>query len=327
MTASYPAGIAQRDRFVLDRRGPRPDHDPLRHQGWIIDEEPDATGQLARVATIFLTGRECPWRCVMCDLWRHTIPGDTPPGALAAQVRQALLEMRSAPGGVPAHVKLYNAGSFFDPRAVPESDCEDLADALSGISRVIVESHPSLVGPRVDRWQRALRTTALEVAMGLETAHPDALARLHKRMTVDDFTRAAAALAERGIRLRVFLLVHPPFIPTAEQDAWLERSVDVAFACGASAVSLIPTRTGNGALEALAGEGLFAEPRLAHLERACILALTRARGYVFADAWDLDRFSDCEACAQARRARLVQMNHSQQLAPPVACGDCGGSAH
>lgn len=326
MTASYPVEIAQRDRFVLDRRGPRPDYDPLRHQGWVVDEEPDAAGLLTRVATIFLTGRECPWRCVMCDLWRHTIQGDTPPGALPTQVRHALAEMRHAPGGVPAHVKLYNAGSFFDPRAVPESDYDALADVLAGVSRVIVESHPSLVGPRVDRWQRALRTTTLEVAMGLETAHPGALARLHKRMTLDDFTRAAEALAERSIPLRAFLLVHPPFVRADEQDAWLERSVDAAFSCRASAVSLIPTRTGNGAMEALTAEGRFTEPRLAHLEQACALALTRARGHVFADVWDLDRFSDCPSCLEARRARLVHMNHSQRLAPPVACSDCGGSA-
>ena len=48
-------------------------------------------------------------------------------------------------------MKLYNAGSFFDPRAVPEADYDDVAAALAGLSRVIVESHPALVGPRVDR--------------------------------------------------------------------------------------------------------------------------------------------------------------------------------
>ena len=49
-----------------------------------------------------------------------------------------------------AGIKLYNAGSFFDPRAVPESDYDDVAVALAGCREVIVESHPALVGPRVD---------------------------------------------------------------------------------------------------------------------------------------------------------------------------------
>ena len=53
-------------------------------------------------------------------------------------------------------MKLYNAGSFFDPRAVPDADYDGVAAALAGLSRVIVESHPALVGPRVDRLLDAL---------------------------------------------------------------------------------------------------------------------------------------------------------------------------
>ena len=29
-------------------------------------------GGRARMATVLLTGRECPWRCAMCDLWTYT---------------------------------------------------------------------------------------------------------------------------------------------------------------------------------------------------------------------------------------------------------------
>ena len=71
--ASYPAHARPaRDRFVLERRGPRPQHDPWRHQGLIVEDERAADGGRARMATVFLTGRECPWRCAMCDLWRYT---------------------------------------------------------------------------------------------------------------------------------------------------------------------------------------------------------------------------------------------------------------
>ncbi len=54
-------------------------------------------------------------------------------------------------------MKLYNAGSFFDPRAVPESDYDDIAAQLVGLERVIVESHPALIGARrsVPRCARA----------------------------------------------------------------------------------------------------------------------------------------------------------------------------
>src|SRR6185369_9526339 len=99
------------------------------------------------------------------------------------------------------------------------------------------------VGPRLERWQTALSALedvpTLEVAMGLETAHPVALERLHKRMTLDEFVRAARALNRRDVALRAFVLIAPPFVPDDEQEDWLLRSVDVAFDAGASVVSLI----------------------------------------------------------------------------------------
>ena len=134
-------------------------------------------------------------------------------------------------------MKLYNAGSFFDPRAVPEDDYDAVAADLAGLSRVIVESHPVACrradepgsSTRCSVIRRRHGAAALEVAMGLETAHPDALERLHKRMTVDGFLRAADRLESLGVALRVFLLVSPPFVPDAEQDEWLLRSIDVAL--------------------------------------------------------------------------------------------------
>jgi len=315
----YPATAAARDRFVLERRRPRRSHDPWRHQGLIVEDERTAQGDRARMATVLLTGRECPWRCAMCDLWTYTTVADTPLGAIPAQVAAARAAVRDQ--AVPVSgMKLYNAGSFFDPRAVPEADYDAVAEALSGLSRVIVESHPALVGPRVDRLGTALDrhrgpggAAQLEVAMGLETAHPAALDRLNKRFTLEEFATAAAALDERGVALRVFLLISPPFIPTREQDDWLLRSVDAAFSCGASVVSLVPTRPGNGAIDALAAEGAFRVPDLDDIERSFAAALSHARhrGRVFVDLWDLERFAHSQECVSARRDRLHAMNLNQ----------------
>ncbi len=327
----YPAGYSARDRFVLERRAARPDIDPWRAQGLLVEDEPSPDGTVARVATVFLTGRECPWRCVMCDLWQHTTESDTPPGAIAAQVADARKHLHAAREPV-SQMKLYNAGSFFDPRAVPESDYDAVGVAVTGLARVIVESHPSLVGVRTTRLIEALRRDrtppVLEVAMGLETSHPDALERLHKRMTVEGFLRAADRLRSYGAALRVFLLVSPPFIPDAEQDEWLLRSIDVAFAAGASVVSLIPTRSGNGALDALGEAGWFRQPTLGDLERSLTLAqshLDTPGTRVLADLWDLDRFADCPYCLDARRARLRVMNLEQRPQPPASCPHCRAS--
>jgi radical SAM enzyme (TIGR01210 family) len=315
-SGAYPERPGDRDRFVLRRRGTRPALDPWRHQGVIVEDEPSPRGGTDRIATVFLTGRECPWRCAMCDLWRYTTITDTPAGAIPAQIARARCEAGTSIDAM----KLYNAGSFFDPRAVPDSDYAAIVNTLAGLSRVVVESHPALIGPRVDRLIDELRRTptrapALEVAMGLETAHPDALERLNKRFTLEQFQAAARALRERGIALRVFLLISPPFVPGADQDDWLLRSLDAAFACGASVVSLIPTRGGNGTIEALAAAGEYRAPTLESIERSFALALAHAggRGVVLLDLWDLERFAADRVALPTRRAALDAMNRAQAV--------------
>ena len=331
---SWPRTSAERDRFLLARRPQRPRHDPWLPGGFHVEAERTEKGALAAMATLFLTGRECPWRCAMCDLWQHSTETDTPAGAIPRQIELAL-EAIVRTGTLPTRIKLYNAGSFFDPRAVPRGDYDGVAARLDSFDHVVVESHPALVGEQVDRLlgalarQRAASSpeVRLEVAMGLETAHPQALARLHKRMSLEQFEKAALALRRRGVALRVFLLVPPPFVPAAEEGPWLRRSIDFAFACGASVVSLVPTRTGNGTLEALSCQGLFRVPRLGDLEHALRAALPEARGRVFADLWDLEHFSDCARCLPARREQLQRMNLEQAAHPGAECGACGyGSA-
>jgi archaeosine synthase beta-subunit len=167
---------------------------------------------------------------------------------------------------------------------------------------------------------------ALEVAMGLETANPTALDLLNKRFTIEQFRSAAAALRGRRIAVRVFLLISPPFVADEDQDAWLIQSIDVAFASGASVVSLVPTRSGNGAVESLAAADLFREPSLGDVERSLAIGLAAAggRGRVVVDLWDLQRFASCPACFERRKTRLHTTNLAQTVsAPSAACGRCG----
>jgi hypothetical protein len=133
-------------------------------------------------------------------------------------------------------------------------------------------------------------------------------------MTLDQFRSAADALLARDVALRVFLLAPPPFVPAAEQEEWLLRSIDFALGCGASVVSLVPTRTGNPPLDAFAAEGFFARPVLSDLERLFTAALAHAggRGRVFLDLWDLERFHDGGGEIDERRERLHRMNLEQR---------------
>jgi archaeosine synthase beta-subunit len=319
--SSYPETQATRDEWILSRRpgfdSGRNALDPLRPWAFFVEDEYSASGEVVPVATIFLTNRECPWRCLMCDLWKNTLKESVPAGAIPAQIDYALARLFPA-----RQIKLYNSGSFFDTRAIPLGDYPAIAQRVSAFERVIVECHPALIGENCFRFKELL-PGRLEVAMGLETVHPEILDRLNKRMTTGMFTSAAARLREHDIDLRVFILVKPPFMREEEALHWAQRSLDFAFDCGATAATLIPTRGGNGAMEELASLGDFCPPKLATLESALAYGINLKRGRVFADLWDLKRDDDCPQCHSARVARLREMNLRQQILDPIVCPYCG----
>ncbi len=315
----YPADSTQWDKWILERRPERTALDPWRPYEFSLEDECSDRGDVIPIATVFLTNRECPWRCLMCDLWRNTLTTAVPPGAIPAQIDYALERLSPA-----RQIKLYNSGSFFDRHAIPIDDYSAIAARLNSFERVIAESHPALLGESCLRF-RDLLTGRLEVAMGLETAHPETLRRLNKRMSLEQFSAASAWLLENEIDLRAFILVKPPFMQEEEALHWAERSLDFAFDCGATAASLIATRAGNGAMDELSSAGEFSAPRLETIESAAEYGLSLKRGRVFVDLWDLQQVTACDVCVRERIARLGEMNLRQSIAPRVPCAACGGS--
>lgn len=316
----YPTGTAERSRWILARRGPKNLLDPWTPYAYFWEEEYGPDGELISTVTILLTNQECPYRCLMCDLWRNTLDDRVPSGAIAAQIRKAQAEFPPA-----QQIKLYNAGSFFDPQAIPPEDYPEIAEAVAGCKRVIVECHPRLVRAQT-RTFSDLIPGKLEVAVGLETVHEGVLERLNKRVTVADFQRAAAFLAENNMALRAFLMLRPPFLNEREGLFWAKRSLDTALDAGATACCLIPTRGGNGAMESLAKVGEYAPPSLRSLEVAQEYGLRKNMGRIFADLWDIEIFYTCP-CSPARAARMEVMNRTQTIPPPVSCSLCEGEWH
>lgn len=322
MVSAYPT--RGRTAWILAQRPPRPAApDPNAPHGVFLERERLASGAVADSGVVLLTNRECPWRCLMCDLWKDTTRHSVPEGAIPRQVEFAVRTWSDS-GTLPVQVKLYNSSSFFDPAAIPPADYAPVARRIAFARHVVVESHPLLVGDRA-RVLRDLLSGALEVALGLETAHPEVLEKLNKKFDLAQFARAAEFLAAERIALRAFLLVNPPFLDERSGLEWVVKSAEFAFACGAGAVALIPTRTGNGAMERLRESGEFVPPTLAMLEAAQRAALALGRGRVFADTWALEPFSACPHCFAARRERLETVNRTQRDVSPVRCAVCGGS--
>lgn len=291
---------------------------PAELQGLVLEEERGPNG-LESTATFFLTGAECPFTCAFCDLWQYTLDGATDAGAITSQVRQGLLRLK-AEGSKPQRIKLYNASNFFDRRAVPESDLKAIVQLLDGFTGVTVESHPLLLGERCHYFSQRLKGR-LEVAMGLETAHPKALQSMGKGADLDDFKRAADSLSSLNADLRIFLLLHPPWVPMDEQNSSLVDSIRFATSLGAERISLIPLRRGNGAVEALEREGLAQPPSLTEVERALALALQEVTPplALTVDLWDAEELEACPYCLEARLERLRRFNREGTLSPALTC--------
>ncbi|MCA9049160.1 MAG: radical SAM protein [Planctomycetaceae bacterium] len=332
------------DREILTARGAKNTVDPYRPYLFFNEAEYSADGRIENTATVFLTNRECPFRCLMCDLWRNTTNHRVPVGAIPEQIRFALDRLMndrsgtSSPsfdsvadggefavpdftGSPPAHIKLYNSGNFFDTQAIPPEDLPEIAELVSSFRTVVVECHPKLCTSRCAEFQQQCGIQ-LEVAMGLETSHEPSLRRLNKQMTTKDFADACHRLLRDGIRIRCFVLLRPP--DTTEQQG-VDRAIEslkFAFDCGVECCVVIPTRSGNGIMNLLQTAGRFEPPEPASLERVLDNCIPWRRGRVFADTWDLKEFARCRACAPARIQRLRRICLTQQLPGAVVCSVC-----
>jgi radical SAM enzyme (TIGR01210 family) len=219
---------------------------------------------------------------------------------------------------VVKHLKLYNSGSFFDERAIPKKDYKKIASLLNSFETVIVESHPKLIGERC-LYFRDLLKPDLHIGLGLETANPQILTKLNKQMTLEDFGIAVSFLTRNNILSRAFVLLRPPFLTESEGIFWAERSIDFAFSAGVECCTIIPVRTGNGAMDMLLEKGLFRLPEIQSLETVLEYGIGLNAGRVFADVWDLHLFSGCKKCTDKRTSRLVEMNLSQKITTRVIC--------
>ncbi|VAW24389.1 hypothetical protein MNBD_BACTEROID01-1919 [hydrothermal vent metagenome] len=301
------------DQWILSKRGRKNPASPLKPYGYFIEKERTASGAVEDVSTILLTNSECPFRCLMCDLWKNTTDEPIPEGSIPAQIEFALSKLPAT-----KHLKLYNSGSFFDNRAIPVKDYEKIALLVNHFETVIVESHPGFINKNSLLFQRLIKPK-LHVAIGLETVHPEILPLLNKKMDLAGFRRSVRFLAHNGIPSRAFILLRPPFLSEQEGVLWAKKSIDYAFNTGVSAATVIPVRAGNGAMDVLSAGNYFEQPGIRSLENVIEYGIRMNAGPVFADLWDIGHFSTCDKCLAMRKGRLTQMNLHQEIPPQVNC--------
>lgn len=307
------ANVPPADSDILALRPVKRRLDPWKPYAYFVEPERMASGRVEDVATLFLTNKECPFHCTMCDLWKSTLDERVPLGAIPAQIEYALERLPAA-----KHIKLYNAGNFFDAQAIPPEDHSAIIERVQHFETVIVENHPRMTDEKCVRFRDRLGTR-LEVALGLETIHPEILPRLNKRMTIEDFDRATDLLVQHSIDVRAFILLKPPWLSEQDGVEWAIRSLTHAFSRGVGCCSVIPTRAGNGFMDQLQTSGEFLPPTIASLEDVMERGLAISSGRIFVDLWDAQKFCDCPQCGQMRIERLHRMNLSQQTESRIEC--------
>lgn len=281
---------------------------------FLHEQEPGLLGGIESVNTIFLTGRECVFKCLMCDLWKNTLDELSPPGAIVKQIDYALERLPKADV-----IKLYNNGNFFDTKTIPADEYPAIANRLNDYSRIIVENHPQLCNQSCIEFSKLLKGK-LEIAIGLETIHPGVLPRLNKQITPNDFKKAVLFLRNHDVDVRAFVLLNPPYLTdAAESILWTHKTIQFAFDCGVARCAIIPVRPGNGAIDVLWRNNYYTPPSLAMLEKVFENGLSLHQGQVFVDTWDIEFLSKCDLCFKSRKERMENMNLSQQIAPAIQC--------
>jgi archaeosine synthase beta-subunit len=304
------------DKWIIKCRGKKNPVSSDRPYGWLVEKEHPQPFAVHDTGVIFLTNCECLYHCLMCDLWKNTLDHPVSHGTIPQQIEWALKQMPPV-----SYLKLYNSGSFFDPRAVPPGDYPVIAKLLKGFDTVIVESHPAFIGERCLEFKNLLKPD-LQVAIGLETSNDELLQKLNKKMTSKDFAKAVEFLLLNDILSRAFILLKPPYLNEEEAISDAKRSIDFAFNMGVECCCVIPVRGGNGAMEALREKGQFSPPKIKSLENVLEYGIHRKMGRIFADLWNLEQFSECDVCFEKRKDRLNKMNLYQRIMDRITC-NCG----
>ena len=209
-------------------------------------EKEPLDGKLVDTGVIILRTSGCghyhKGGCSMCGYNYESDKSVTPENILK-QFGGAMNEL-----GEIGFLKVYTSGSFLD-------ECEIRSEVATTILktcadrgiRLLFESRPEYVAPEKLDSLLALHEN-LEIALGLESSNDNVLRySINKGFTTADYERAAEVIAKKGIDLRTYVLLKPPFLTEAEAIADSVATVKLASA-RSKTVSLNPVNVQKGTL-------------------------------------------------------------------------------
>jgi hypothetical protein len=179
-------------------------------------------GEVTDTLTLIFKTCGCWWGikggCTMCGFVYDR--ASTPPSAedLLQQYEKAL---ERSSGLQEFIVKIFTSGSFLDEKEIDAQVRETLLNKMEAderIKKVIVETRPEFVTEdTLASCTEVLKNTGFEIAIGLETSSDLIRKRsINKGFTYAGFSRAAQLAHEKGVTVKAYLLLKPPFLSEIE---------------------------------------------------------------------------------------------------------------
>ncbi len=160
---------------------------------------------------------KCSWgKCIFCGYGREEHPVNVQ--VLKAWLDRQLLDFSGDT------LKVYCSGSFLDDNQFPPEFRRYLVEKCKekGIKHLEIESRPEFI---TEEKLREFEGLDLMIGIGLEVADNDALKRIAKGFTVEDYVKAANLIHKHGFKVKTYLLVNLP-IPNARE--LFHKSVEFA---------------------------------------------------------------------------------------------------
>lgn len=168
-------------------------------RSWFTQEV--LNGRPVTALNVIVPTRGCAWnRCYMCSY------------SLDAEEREFIHEFKELMKKEFDKIKIFTSGSFLDTKELPKSVRTQVLDIVKekGVLEMTIETRPEYVKEALSV-QSYLKDIPLEVALGLESATERVLTYcINKGFTYKDFEKAVDVLD--GIKIKVYLLIKPPFL-------------------------------------------------------------------------------------------------------------------
>jgi len=72
-------------KWIVSKREKKNTVNPQKPYAWLIEKEHSPFGKIEDVGIIYLTNRESPFHCLMCDLWKNNTDKTMPISAIPKQ--------------------------------------------------------------------------------------------------------------------------------------------------------------------------------------------------------------------------------------------------